>query len=99
MLNNKNKKKIIFLKNIIIKKNENKKKNILKSIIQNKENSRLKCLFGKLLIDKINNKKIRKNCLKGLSEKSVDKKSKICRFFIHKINNNNLNQNYKIYEK
>lgn len=99
MLNNIKKKKIIYLKNLIEKKKEIKKKMILKSIIQNKEKKELVFLLGKVFQNKLNNKYLKKNCLAGISEKSIDKKSKLCRFFIHKINNNNLNQNFKIYEK
>lgn len=99
MIEKKRKKKVLFLKNIINKKNESKKKIILKSIIQNKELNQLKSLFGRLLITNLNNKKSRKNCIQGISEKSIDKKSKFSRFFLHKINNENLNQNFKIYEK
>lgn len=99
MVDKKRKKKILFLKNIINKKNENKKKIILKSIFQNRELNQIKILFSKVLISNLNNKKSRKNCIQGISEKSIDKKSKFSRFFLHKINNENLNQNFKIYEK
>ena len=99
MIEKKKKKKILFLKNIIKKLYEKKKIIILKRIIQNNETVQSKKLFSSVLFTVHSNKKARKNCLKGISEKSVDKKSKFSRFFIHKINNENLNQNFKIYEK
>lgn len=99
MLSNKKSKKILFLKNIIKKKNKNNKKIILKSIVQNNQLNELKKKFSKILITKLKLVKNRKNCISSISNKSIDKKSKFSRFFIHKINCENLNQNYKIYEK
>jgi hypothetical protein len=99
MLNKKRKEKILFLKKILKAKNENKKKKILKSIIHNNEINTLKKTFSFLIIEKLKNKKNKKNCIGGISKKNINKKSKFSRFFIHKINNNNLNQNFKIYEK
>lgn len=99
MLKEKKIKKIIFLKKIIQKKNEIKKKIILKSIFHNNELKTLKKIFSKVSLSGNNFFKNRKNCLMGVAKKSIDRKSKFSRFFIHKLNCNNLNQNYKINEK
>ena len=42
---------------------------------------------------------LKKVCLFDKNKKNINKKSKLSRFAIHKINFNNLNQNFKIYEK
>jgi hypothetical protein len=72
---------------------------ILKSITRNNEINELKKSWFNLKIKKVYNRKSKKNCLSGISNKWVNKKSKFSRFFISYINRNNLNQNFRIYEK
>lgn len=99
MIIKKNKIKILFFKNLI-KKNKNiKKKNILKSIIQNNQIIQEKKLLSSLLLNFNFLKKSKKNCLFGISNKWIHKKSNFSRFAIHKINFSNFNQNFKLYEK
>lgn len=94
MIQKKKKLKLIFLKKIIKKNISNK---IIKSIIQNSE---IKIKFKQFYILKNNNfNKNKKNCLFGISNKYVEKKSKFSRFAFNKIVNNNLTQNFNKFEK
>lgn len=86
--------KLFFLKKILKKK---KKIKINNSIIQN--NSLHLKIREFYLIRNIKNKKIKKNCLFGISNKYIEKKSKFSRFAINKIISNNLNQNFNKFEK
>lgn len=87
MLKKKIKNKFIFLF-----KNLKKKKNFINSIIQNNEIQNIKRQF---IFLKIKNQKIlKKNCLFGISEKYIEKKSKLSRFAIKNITKDSLNQNF-----
>lgn len=98
MIEKRKKIKILFLKNLI-KKNKNfEKKKILKSIIQNNQIFQEKKIFASLLNNKNFFKKSKKNCLFGISNKWITRKSNFSRFAVHKINFSNLNQNFKINE-
>jgi len=94
MISKKNKIKLIFLKNIIKKKIIKK---IIFSIIQNNEINNKKRQF--FIIKKKELKKEKKNCLFGISNKYIERKSKFSRFAINNINKNNLNQNFNKFEK
>lgn len=85
--------KLFFLKKIIKKKEKKKFNN---SIIQN--NSLFLKIREYYLIKNIKNKKIKKNCIFGISNKYIEKKSKFSRFAINKIISNNLNQNFNKFE-
>lgn len=91
--------KLIYLKNITKKNKNTTKKNILKSIIQNNQTTQIKKIFCTTILNTLSTKKTRKTCLFGISNKWIDRKSKLSRFAIHKINFTNLNQNFKINEK
>ena len=92
MIDNKRKTKIIFLYKMMKKK----KVDINKSIIQNKEIEIKNITYFNLLKEK--NIKERKNCLFGISNKYIERKSKFSRFAIKKIIENSLNQNFRIFE-
>ena len=97
MISGNKKIKFIFLKKKIQKKNEFLKNFIKKSIIQNKElNFIVRNYIKTFLISKNELKRI---CILDKNKKNINKKSKLSRFAVHKINCNNLNQNFKIYEK
>jgi len=99
MIKTNKKTKLIFLKNIIKKKKNNIKKNILKSIVQNNQTTQIKKMFCTIILNSISSRKVKKNCIFGIANKWVDRKSNLSRFALHKINFSNLNQNFKINEK
>lgn len=88
MIKNKNKNKIIYLKNYLFKKEYN-----IFSIFQNNEINWMK--KKEYNIYKKNKKNKKKSCIFGLSNKYINKKFKLSRFGLKYLINNNLNQNFK----
>lgn len=80
--------KFLYFKNIIKKK---LKFNINKSIVHNNENLLKLILFNKIFFY---DKKKKKTCIMGISNKYINKKIKLSRFAISYINCNNFNQNF-----